>query len=222
MVYLLDKEEVGFPDPRLGEEDGLLAVGGALTPEWLLTAYGYGIFPWYDFKHSEEVEWWCPMQRFVIFPNEIHISHSLRQQLRKDDYEVTINQAFDKVIRQCSEVDGRNKHVGAWLGKDIISAYTELHRLGFASSVEVWQKDAHGETSLAGGLYGVTIGKNFFGESMFSLIPGGSKIALVALARLMRDSGGLIDCQFETSHLKSMGGRIIDYDEYLTYLQEDK
>lgn len=217
MIYLLDENTVGFPDPRQGESDGLFAVGGALTPDWLLTAYNYGIFPWYDYKCSDEILWWCPMQRFVIFPKEIHVSHSMRQLLRKGDYEVTFNQAFEQVMRHCSEAQGRNEDIAAWLGDHIIKAYTELHKLGYAVSVEVWQNDV-GNRKLVGGLYGVTIGKNFFGESMFSLVPSGSKIALVTLAEVMKDTGGIIDCQFETPHLKSMGGRTIDYEEYLSYL----
>lgn len=215
MIFALDKDRVGFPDPRLGEEDGLLAVGGALTVEWLLTAYSYGIFPWFAFR-ERQIQWWCPMQRFVIFPKEIHISHSMRQLLNKGTYTVTLNKAFDQVIRGCSKAQQRNTMEGAWLGDDIIRAYTEMHRHHFAASVEVWQDDI-----LVGGLYGINIGRNFFGESMFSLAPSASKVALIFLASLMEDSGGIIDCQFETPHLKSMGGRYIDYDEYMSYMNEE-
>lgn len=215
MIFALDKNRVGFPNPRLGEEDGLLAVGGALTVEWLLTAYSYGIFPWFAFR-ERQIQWWCPMQRFVIFPKEIHISHSMRQLLNKGTYTVTLNKAFDQVIRGCGKAQQRDTMEGAWLGDDIIRAYTEMHLHHFAASVEVWQDD-----TLVGGLYGINIGRNFFGESMFSLAPSASKVALIFLAGIMEQSGGIIDCQFETPHLKSMGGRYIDYDEYMSYLNEE-
>lgn len=217
MIFRLDSDIIGFPDPHLGEDDGFLAVGGALTPDWLITAYWHGIFPWYGFKECDDIQWWCPMQRFVIFPDEIHVSHSMRQLIKKGTYRVTCNTAFERVIRNCSEAQGRNDMAGAWLGDDMINAYTELHRQHFAASVEVWQGD-----ELVGGLYGVNIGKNFFGESMFSLAPSASKMALIHLAALLKDSGGIIDCQFETPHLKSMGGRYISYDEYIKIIQEEE
>lgn len=215
MVFALDEKRVAFPDPHLGEDDGLLALGGALTPEWLLTAYCHGIFPWYAYKEGL-IQWWCPMQRFVIFPSEVHISHSMRQLMNKGTYQVTFNQAFDRIIRHCSEAQNRHEQEGAWLGQKMIDAYTELHRLHYAVSVEVWQDD-----ELVGGLYGVNIGRNFFGESMFSLRPNASKLALITLAQALEEDGGIIDCQFETSHLKSMGGRYITYEEYMDYLNEE-
>lgn len=228
MIFELS-DEIGFPDPRLGEEDGFFAIGGDLSEERLLLAYEYGIFPWYSFKPEEypqemlepktgkpRVQWWCPMQRFVIFPSEIHISHSMRQMLNKaaeGEYKVTFNQAFEQVINQCGVI--REDEQGAWLGEDIKKAYTQLHKRGYAMSVEVWDK----EETLIGGLYGVTMGKVFIGESMFSLKPSASKLALIALARVLSPmSGSLIDCQLETSHLKSMGGRYIPYEEYLKIL----
>lgn len=215
MVFLLDKERIGFPDPHYGDEDGLLAVGGALTPDWLLTAYSYGIFPWYGFKESPEIEWWCPMQRFVIFPEEIHISHSMRQLLNKGTYRVTLNHAFDQVIDNCAKAQNRNEQTGAWLGDDMKAAYKEMYRQHYAASVEVWQGE-----NLVGGLYGINIGRNFFGESMFSLAPSASKVALIYLAKAMQGTGGIIDCQLETPHLKSMGGRFISYDEYIKILHQ--
>lgn len=213
-VYQLDKN-LWFPDPHLGEDDGLVAVGGDLSVDRLLLAYSNGFFPWYSFQYQEEPLWYCPLQRFVIFPNEIHISHSMQQLIRKRQYEVTINRDFDGVIHGCAEAQNRNQEDGAWLGPDIIKAYTELHRQGFAASVEVWDVDQQ----LVGGLYGVNIGTAFFGESMFSLVPSASKLALIFLARLMDTYGGkLIDCQFETPHLRSMGGRYISYEEYMNLL----
>ena len=213
-VYQLDKN-LWFPDPHLGEEDGLVAVGGDLSVDRLLLAYSNGFFPWYSFQYQEEPLWYCPLQRFVIFPNEIHISHSMQQLIRKRQYEVTINRDFDGVIHGCAEAQNRNQEDGAWLGPDIIKAYTELHRQGFVASVEVWDEDQQ----LVGGLYGVNIGTAFFGESMFSLVPSASKLALIFLSRLMGTYGGkLIDCQFETPHLRSMGGRFISYEEYMNLL----
>lgn len=213
MVFELDKKIIGFPDPHLGEEDGLLAVGGDLSVDRLLTAYSYGIFPWYSFRDAPMIEWWCPMKRFVIFPKEIHISHSMRQLMKKDQFKLSFDLAFDDVIRNCSQL--RINMEGAWLGDDMIKAYTELHRQGFAKSVEVWDEN----DQLVGGLYGVTIGRCFFGESMFSLVPNASKMALIFLATIMEDSDCLmIDCQFHTPHLESMGGRYISYEEYMGYI----
>ena len=222
MVFQLDND-IWFPPPELAEDSGLLAVGGDLNIDRLLLAYSHGIFPWFDFRNSKQPAWYCPHQRFVIFPDEIHISHSMRTLLNKGRYEVSINQDFEGVIRQCSLL--RADEPGAWLGEDMIEAYTELHRQHFAASVEVWDPIADGNDSegpthrLVGGLYGVNIGKAFFGESMFSLVPSASKLALIFLAQVLQENGGtLIDCQFETPHLRSMGGRHISYDEYMQLL----
>ena len=205
MVYQLD-DDLWFPDPRLADEDGCLAVGGDLSIDRLLLAYQHGIFPWFSFRDNEEPVWYCPHERFVIFPNEIHISHSMRTLLNKKKYTFTLNEDFEGVIHNCSKL--RYEEEGAWLGEDIIKAYTELHRQGFAASVEVWE-----EERLVGGLYGVNIGSAFFGESMFSLVPSGSKLALIHLAKTMQElNGSIIDCQLKTAHLESMGGRYISYD----------
>lgn len=207
MVFQLSKR-LAFPDPHLGEEDGLLAVGGDLSVDRLLLAYSNGIFPWYAFR-DEVIQWWCPMQRFVIFPDKIHVSHSMRTLIRKGQYKLSMNQAFPEVIRNCGKL--REDMEGAWLGPQIVDAYTELYKQGFAASVEVWEED-----KLVGGLYGVVIGRCFFGESMFSLVPSASKLALIFLAQRMREVGGLmIDCQFETPHLKTMGGEYISYEKYM-------
>ena len=212
MIFRLD-ERLVFPNPHLGQRDGLLAVGGDLSPERLTLAYSLGIFPWYPFEWCDEPEWFCPLRRFVIFPDEIHISHSMRTLINKGTYSVTFNQAFDQVIENCSNL--RIDMYGAWLGPDMVEAYKELHRLGYATSVEVWDK----ENNLVGGLYGVTLKGCFFGESMFSLVPNASKLALITLAQSMQKSGGkLIDCQFKTPHLRSMGGRHISYDDYMQIL----
>lgn len=231
MVFLLDKEEIGFPDPRQGEEDGLFAVGGDLSPERLLLAYSHGIFPWYAFRAEDScqelidpvtgkpyIQWWCPMKRFVIMPEDIHISHSMRpllHRMQRDEIQVTVNAAFERVIDLCGTL--REEKEGAWLGPEMKAAYIELKRRGYASSVEVWEGE-----ELIGGLYGVTVGRGFFGESMFSLKPSASKIALITLAKFLPQTGiKLIDCQFETEHLKTMGGHYISYDEYLKIINPD-
>lgn len=214
MIFQLNKS-ITFPDPHLAEDDGLFAVGGDLSVDRLLLAYSNGIFPWYSFRDQPQILWYCPMKRFVIFPDKIHISHSIRTLLNKDEYSVSINNDFDGVINNCSKL--RYDEEGAWLGKDMIKAYTELYRQGFAASVEIWDK----EGKLVGGLYGVSIGPAFFGESMFSLVPSASKIALIFLAKYFQQCGGkLIDCQFETPHLKSMGGEYISYDEYMDIIRQ--
>ncbi|MBO7045073.1 MAG: leucyl/phenylalanyl-tRNA--protein transferase [Prevotella sp.] len=214
-VYQLDND-LWFPDPYQGEEDGLVAIGGDLSVDRLLLAYSNGYFPWFSFRQQKEPLWYCPLQRFVIFPNEIHVSHTMQQFLNKHILKPSINQDFEGVIRGCATAQNRNKEEGAWLGPDIIKAYTELHRQGFAASVEIWQDDR-----LVGGLYGVNLGKAFFGESMFSLVPNASKYALIHLAHMFGILGGrLIDCQFETPHLRSMGGRYISYQEYINIIKK--
>lgn len=218
MIFRIDETTPfpTFPDPRYGDEDGLFAIGGDLSIDRLLLAYCHGIFPWYSFRDQPEILWYCPMQRFVIFPDEIHVSHSMRTLINKDQYSYSINKDFESVIRSCSKL--RIEEEGAWLGEEMIAAYSELHRQGFAASVEVWD-DATDQ--LVGGLYGVTIGKVFVGESMFSLVPSASKLALIFLARFMKQNGGkLIDCQLETSHLRSMGGKFISYDEYMKIIND--
>lgn len=226
MIILLDNR-IWFPHPEsqwidedtgeitmLGESDGgMIAVGGDLSTERLLLAYENGIFPWFSFRVGD-MYWYCPVHRFVIFPDEIHVSHSMRTLMNKHIYRVTFNTAFDQVIRGCSTADGRIDEYGAWLGDDIIDSYTKLHKLGRARSVEVWRGE-----ELVGGLYGVACGKGFVGESMFSLEPNTSKLALIALARQMQQQGGsLIDCQIHTPHLESLGARFISYKEYVIAL----
>lgn len=226
MIYILDDKNIGFPDPRDGEEDGLFAVGGDLSPDRLWLAYHHGIFPWYAFRENldqyfpsrkgkSQILWYCPMDRFVIFPNEIHISHSMRTLFNKGTHQVSVNQAFDSVIENCSNL--RIQQEAAWLGPDMVAAYKELHRRGCCLSVEVWDEDG---SNLVGGLYGVLTEHVFCGESMFSLQPSASKIALIYLSKILADNDvSLIDCQFETPHLKSMGGRHITYDEYMEIMQ---
>lgn len=218
MIYrLLEDDPTLFPNPLSIPEDkrepsGLIAIGGDLSPERLWVAAQNGIFPWTDIT-APEYAWYCPMQRFVIFPDEIHISHSIRNLINKNMYRVSIDVAFSDVIRNCSEL--RIHEEGAWLGEKVIQAYTKMHELGKAHSVEVWDN----EDKLVGGLYGIWIQGVFIGESMFSLVPSGSKLALIYLAMRMQEIGGkFIDCQLETAHLKSMGGRYIPYEEYINIM----
>lgn len=215
-VVQLD-DELWFPDPHHGLEDGWFAIGGDLSPNRLILAYQHGIFPWYSFRDSDEPLWFCPMSRFVIFPSQIHVSHSMRTLMNKGIYHCSFNKDFDSVIRNCGRVNGRYEAEGAWLSEDIIRAYTRLHKMGWVSSVEVWEGD-----QLVGGLYGGTYKKTFIGESMFSLKPNTSKIALIFLARYMEKNHlTMIDCQIESPHLKSMGGVHIDYEKYMRLLNMD-
>ena len=213
-VFQLDNE-LWFPDPHLGDDDGMVAIGGDLSIDRLLLAYSNGFFPWFAYRSQQEPLWYCPLQRFVIFPDEVHVSHSMKQLLKRLELEVTINQDFENVIKGCATAQNRNQDEGAWLGPNMIEAYTEMHHQGFAASVEVWDDD-----TLVGGLYGVTLGSAFFGESMFSMVPNASKLALIHLAQTLQRLGGkLIDCQFETPHLKSMGGRYISYETYINLIK---
>lgn len=189
--------------------DGIYAVGGLVSVTSLINGYMYGIFPWYPFR-DELVTWFCPKERYVIFPNEIHVSHSLRTLLNKNKYRVTFNEAFEEVVKNCSNVNGRFNDKNAWLGTELIEIYNRLHELGIEESVEVWEGD-----ELVGGLFGCYRNGVFQGESMFSIKPSGSKIALVALARRLALEGGkFIDVQIKTPHFESMGARYIDYREY--------
>lgn len=200
-----------FPDPRFGHPSGLYAVGGDLSPERLIKAYPRGIFPWYAFR-DDQIQWWAPHRRFVIFADEIHISHSMRNLMNKKTLTCSINEDFEGVINGCGMVDGRMLEENAWLGPELTETWIELNRRGYAKSVEVWDEDEY----LVGGLYGFVSGGCFIGDSMFSLVPSASKLALIHLARHMKAQGGIfIDCQLRTEHLESMGARYIPYDEYL-------
>ena len=211
MIFQLDRC-TDFPDPRYGNEDGFYAVDGEVTPERLAAAYPLGIFPYFAFRYRPVI-WWAPQERFVIFPEEVHVSHSMRNLMNKKRFHCTINEAFPEVIASCADTDDRIDEDNAWLGPELLDTWMELHDMGHAKSVEVWEGE-----DLVGGLYGFVCGRVFIGDSMFSLEPSASKLALIHLARYMQaKGGGIIDCQLETPHLKSMGGRYISYDEYLEY-----
>jgi leucyl/phenylalanyl-tRNA---protein transferase len=222
MLALL-KTNSPFPpvEGALREPNGLLAIGGDLTPERLLDAYGHGIFPW--FNAEDPILWWSPDPRMVLFPNEFKISRSLRKTLAKGNFEVRADTAFEQVMRACAAP--RPGQAGTWIHEDMIAAYTALHRMGHAHSVEVWMPPSPHrpgtERELAGGLYGVSIGRMFYGESMFARRRDASKIALAHLTgQLARWNFGMIDCQMNTPHLASLGAREIPRTEFLRRLQE--
>ncbi len=211
-VYRLNEGEITFPNPMYARRDGLLAVGRNLSVERLLLAYTHGIFPWYD--PGEEILWWCPRERFVIFPEEIHISHSMRKYWKKHKLRLVLNRDFADTMHRCRMK--REFKEGTWISDEMEAAYCRLFQAGYAVSVEVSE-----DGELAGGLYGVSIGRCFFGESMFSERENGSKAALIAFARLLQRSRFLfMDCQFYTEHLESMGGRYISWEEYDRMLEE--
>jgi len=198
-VFRLEQELL-FPPVELAEPDGLLAVGGDLSPERLILAYRQGIFPW--FSEADPILWWAPDPRLVLFPEEFHLSRRLERTIRQQRFAVTVNRAFDRVIRECRDVRlERNEET--WIDQRMVAAYWRLHRMGMAHSVECWQQER-----LAGGIYGVALGKVFFGESMFSRARDASKVALAHLCQLARDRGvALIDCQVTSRHLISLGAR---------------
>lgn len=211
-VYSLDRNEISFPHPTLARRDGLLAVGGDLSVERLLLAYTHGIFPW--FEPDEEILWWCPKDRFVIFPHEIHISRSMQKYAKKHQLKTVLNRDFADTMHRCRIK--REFAKGTWISDEMEAAYLRLHENGYAVSLEIFE-----DGTLAGGLYGVSIGRCFFGESMFSERKNGSKTALIALAHILSENQFLfIDCQFYTEHLESMGGRFISWETYDQMLSE--
>ena len=211
-VFRLSEGEVSFPNQCYARSDGLLAIGGDLSVERLLLAYTHGIFPWYN--PGEEILWWCPKDRFVIFPEEIHISRSMGKYLARHEFELSLNRDFADTMHRCRIK--REFEEGTWISDEMEAAYHKLWDEGYAVSVEVSEDGV-----LAGGLYGVCIGKWFFGESMFSEKENGSKAALIGFAKLLEQKGYLfIDCQFHTQHLEHMGGRYISWKEYDGMLRE--
>lgn len=204
----------GFPPLKfaLREPNGLLCAGGDLSSQRIVQAYINGIFPWY--LPGEPILWWSPDPRMVLFPSEFKVSRSLRKTLRKGDYEVRLDSAFAAVIRACAETP-RPGQPGTWITPEIQAAYIRLHELGYAHSVETWTQG-----TLAGGLYGIAIGKMFYGESMFAHGTDASKIAIAHLARFLGERGfGLIDCQMNTTHLASLGAREIPREDFIRALR---
>lgn len=208
MIFRLD-ERLIFPEPELAEEDGLLAIGGDLSAGRLMLAYQSGIFPWYS--NDTPVLWYSPHERFVLLPEELKVSKSMRQVLKPGKFKVTTDQDFEAVITACSTAP-REGQDGTWITEEMKKAYINLHRLGYAHSYEVWQ-----DGNLAGGLYGVAIGNVFCGESMFSNISNASKTALITLAQ--SEKYKLIDCQVYTEHLRSLGAKMISRADYMLYIK---
>ena len=200
-------EKIIFPPPELAEENGLLAVGGDLSAKRLLLAYSKGIFPWYS--AGEPILWWSPSPRLVIFTDEFKVPNRLSRFIKQKKYKVTMDHAFQQVITGCASAADR-QHKGTWIDDDMIEAYTLLHEMGYAHSVECWMDD-----ELVGGLYGIALGKIFFGESMFSRQSNASKVAFVYLAEKLLERGfDLIDCQLKTEHLMQFGAREIPGVEF--------
>jgi leucyl/phenylalanyl-tRNA--protein transferase len=211
-VYNLPDELI-FPPPLLASKEGLLAVGGDLSLKRLLLAYRLGIFPWYS--EGEPILWWSPDPRLVLYPDELKVSRSLNKVIRKAIFKVTMDCAFEKVITECARVRVENQE-GTWIVSEMVQAYCRLHEAGYAHSVETWMNGR-----LAGGLYGVSLGKCFFGESMFTRITNASKVALVALVNWVKDLDfAFIDCQIATSHLMRFGAREISRVRYLDELNQ--
>ena len=211
-VYLLTDDLV-FPPVHLATQEGLLAIGGDLSPERLLLAYRSGIFPWY--ADGEPILWWSPDPRVVIYPGELKISHSLRKTIRKGRFRSTMDTCFERVIRSCGRTRMESGE-GTWITAEMEKAYIRLHWLGYAHSVEIWHRD-----DLVGGLYGVSLGRCFFGESMFSTMSDASKVALVTLSNYVINSRfDFIDCQMRTDHLIRLGAREIARSDYLHQLKQ--
>jgi leucyl/phenylalanyl-tRNA--protein transferase len=211
-VYLLTGDLV-FPPPELAREDGLLAVGGDLSIPRLILAYRQGIFPWYNTR--EPIFWWSPDPRLILEPSNLHVSRRLERIIRQGRLQVTLDRAFKEVIRACSETRIK-KGEGTWLTPEMIEAYTKLHYLGKTHSVETWQGDR-----LVGGLYGIAIGRVFFGESMFTKVSDASKVAFVTLVRQLSEWGfAMIDCQVTTWHLLTLGAKEIPRSFFLERLKK--
>lgn len=211
-IFSLDKELL-FPPVDLSEPDGLLAIGGDLSTERLLIAYRSGIFPWYEGDH---ILWWCPDPRFVLYPEDLVVSKSMRAVINKNIFRFSINEAFSDVIGNCKRILRKDQQ-STWITDEVKYAYIELHKKGFAISAEAWQDDV-----LAGGLYGVRLGNVFYGESMFSAVSNASKFAFILLMeQLKREGIVIIDCQVYTEHLESLGARMIPRKNFIRILDQN-
>jgi leucyl/phenylalanyl-tRNA---protein transferase len=211
MALIVLDQEIRFPPAEMADEDGLLAIGGDLSRERLLHAYRNGIFPWYENKY---ILWWCPDPRFVLFPSELKISSSMKQLLKKQSFEFSINSDFNAVISQCKAISRRGQD-GTWITEEMRNAYNDLHFAGYAQSAEV---RLNGE--LVGGLYGVRLGRIFYGESMFNRYSNASKYAFISYVQQLKSEGvELIDCQVYTTHLESLGARMIPRKQFLDLIK---
>ena len=206
-------EDLLFPPPALAEKDGLLAMGGDLSRDRILLAYSMGIFPWYS--EGSPVLWWSPDPRLVLIPEELKISRSLSQVIKKGIFSVTMDTAFNRVIRNCAEINRKGQQ-GTWITEEMLGAYISLHSAGYAHSVESWQSG-----DLVGGLYGIALGKAFFGESMFAIKSNASKVAFVTLVQYLKKLNfSFIDCQVTTEHLKSLGAKEVSRKKFLQILKK--
>ncbi len=211
-LFILDSQLV-FPPVELAEPDGLLAAGGDLSTERLLLAYRSGIFPWYEGEH---ILWWCPDPRFVLFPDRLKVSRSMKQVIKKNTFRFTINNAFPDVISACQKISRRDQN-GTWITEEVRRSYTELHHKGYAHSAEAWMGE-----ELVGGLYGIRMGNIFFGESMFSNTSNASKFAFISyVEQLKKENVQLIDCQVYTEHLESLGAEMISRREFTELLNQN-
>lgn len=209
-LYFLN-DEIWFPDVAEALEDGLLAIGGDLRTDRLLLAYRSGIFPW--FNDDELPMWWSPDPRFVLFPEELKVSKSMQQLLKRSAFDFRIDTAFEQVVRNCRQASRKGQD-GTWISEEIVTAYSKLHQLGYAHSAEAWK-----DGELVGGLYGIRMGKMFFGESMFSKVSNASKYAFIRYVRQLQQEGvELIDCQVYTEHLESLGARMIPRKLFIDFL----
>lgn len=214
-VFWLDPEHIVFPDPVYANPDGLLAAGGDLSEERLLLAYRSGIFPWY--APGDPILWWCPDPRCVLFPEDLKVSKSMRPYFNQRKFQVTYDQCFTEVMQSCAQ-QPRNGQAGTWITREMVEGYTRLYEAGYAHSVEVWK-----DNELVGGLYGIAIGKVFFGESMFARASNASKFGFISLVRQLESQGfTLIDCQQETHHLLSLGATTIPRPAFLQALQTNE
>jgi leucyl/phenylalanyl-tRNA--protein transferase len=213
-MFLLDSEEIAFPDPALYDfEGGLLAMGGDLSPERIWFAYQNGIFPW--FNPEDDILWWCPDPRFVLFPEDLKISKSMKKILREGKFTFTENKCFEEVMKNCQAAERKGQD-GTWITDEMIKAYSTLHRFGKAKSVEVWEND-----ELVGGLYGVDLGHIFCGESMFAKVSNASKAGFIYFVEKYKNQYQLIDCQVYTKHLASLGAKEIPKREFLKILKQN-
>ena len=213
-MFLLDSEEIAFPDPALYDfEGGLLAMGGDLSPERIWFAYQNGIFPW--FNPEDDILWWCPDPRFVLFPEDLKISKSMKKILREGKFTFTENKCFEEVMKNCQAAERKGQD-GTWITDEMIKAYSTLHRFGKAKSIEVWEND-----ELVGGLYGVDLGHIFCGESMFAKVSNASKAGFICFVEKYKNIYQLIDCQVYTEHLASLGAKEIPKREFLKILKQN-
>ncbi len=213
-MILLDSNEISFPDPNLLEsESGVMAIGGDLSPERLHFAYQLGLFPWYN--PGEEILWWCPDPRFVLFPKDLQVSKSMRKIMRDEVFTFTENNCFREVMEECKNTFRKGQD-GTWISDELINSFGVLQRNGIAKSIEVWQKG-----QLVGGFYGIQIGRVFCGESMFAKVSNASKAGFIYFIQSQKDNIDLIDCQIHSEHLESLGAAMISKTDYLKILKNN-